>query len=88
MRDGVPATDLLAADTLMQRLVSDVLGLKWQDTAGGAAAEKARNDLIQLLVDLRAEARKAKNFAMGDQIRQRLAGLGVELKDGPQGTTW
>jgi len=88
IRDGVPATDLLAADTLMQRLVTDVLGLKWQDTAGGVAAEKARNDLIQLLVDLRAEARKAKNFAMGDQIRQRLAGLGIELKDGPQGTTW
>jgi len=32
-----------------------------------------------LLADLRAEARKSKNFAFGDQLRQRLATIGVEL---------
>jgi cysteinyl-tRNA synthetase len=88
VRDGTPAADLLAADTLMQALVGDVLGLKWQETQGGAAAEAERNALIQILVDLRNDARKAKNFAMSDQIRQRLTTLGVELKDGPTGTTW
>jgi cysteinyl-tRNA synthetase len=88
IRDGAPAADLLAADTVMQGLVGDVLGLKWQETQGGAAAEAERNALIQVLVDLRNEARKTKNFAMSDQIRQRLAALGVELKDGPTGTTW
>ena len=88
VRESAPPEDLLAADTLMQCLTGDALGLKWQDTAGGAAAEESRNELIQLLVDLRNEARKTKNFAMGDEIRQRLTALGVELKDGPQGTTW
>jgi cysteinyl-tRNA synthetase len=88
IRDGAPGADLLAADTLMQSLVGDVLGLKWQDTVGGAAAEAERNALIQILVDLRNDARKAKNFALSDQVRQRLAVLGVELKDGPTGTTW
>lgn len=88
VRDGAPAADLLSADTLMQALVGDVLGLKWQETQGGAAAEAERNALIQILVDLRNDARKAKNFAMSDQVRQRLAALGVELKDGPTGTTW
>jgi len=72
----------------MQALVGDVLGLKWQETQGGAAAEAERNALIQVLVDLRNDARKAKNFALSDQVRQRLAALGVELKDGPTGTTW
>jgi len=88
VRDGTPAADLLAADTLMQALVGDVLGLKWQETQGGAAAEAERNALIQILVDLRNDARKTKNFALGDQVRQRLTALGVELKDGPTGTTW
>jgi cysteinyl-tRNA synthetase len=40
------------------------------------------------LIDLRAEARKAKNFAMGDQIRNRLTQLGVKLEDLPSGTIW
>ncbi len=88
IRDGAPAGDLLAADTLMQALVGDVLGLRWQDTLGGAAAEAERNALIQILVDLRNDARKAKNFALSDQVRTRLATLGIELKDGPTGTTW
>ena len=46
------------------------------------------NGLMQLLIDLRAEARKAKNFALGDQIRKRLTDLGVTLEDRPAGTIW
>ncbi len=44
--------------------------------------------LMQLLIDLRAEARKSKNFALGDQIRKRLSALGVTLEDRPSGTLW
>ncbi len=87
VRDRAPAEDLRAADALMQQLVGDVLGLRWNDPLGGADPA-ARDGLIQILVDLRNEARKGKNFAMSDQIRDRLAKVGVELKDGPQGTTW
>ena len=46
------------------------------------------SDLIALLVDVRAEARKAKNFAMADMIRNRLARLGIMLEDRPGGTEW
>ena len=38
---GPGREDLLVADTLMQRLVGDALGLKWSDPVGGAAAESA-----------------------------------------------
>jgi cysteinyl-tRNA synthetase len=44
--------------------------------------------LMQLLIDLRAEARKAKNFAIADQIRKRLGELGVTLEDRAGGTGW
>lgn len=44
--------------------------------------------LMQLLIDLRADARKTKNFAVADQIRKRLTELKVTLEDRGGGTTW
>lgn len=44
--------------------------------------------LLGLLVEIRADARKAKNFAAADKIRSRLADLGVVLEDRPGGTQW
>lgn len=57
------------------------------------AEEKAQQDelvpaLMQLLIDLRMDARKAKNFALGDQIRDRLLAMGVTLEDRKEGTLW
>ena len=44
--------------------------------------------LIDLLVNLRAQARAAKQFALADQVRQSLAEFGIMLEDTPAGTTW
>jgi cysteinyl-tRNA synthetase len=71
------------------REVSQVLGLFGApppQAAGGN--DQLVNGLMQLLLDLRAEARKAKNFAMADQIRQRLGQIGVILEDRQGGTGW
>jgi len=57
-----------------------------QKSAGGGDA--LVNNLLALLVEVRAEARKTKNFAMSDRIRNRLAELGVILEDHPSGTEW
>ncbi|HUU95756.1 MAG TPA: cysteine--tRNA ligase, partial [Phycisphaerae bacterium] len=70
-----------------QRLTGDALGLKWSSPLG-EGNESKQNDLIKLLVDLRAEARKRKDFTLSDHIRERLADLGVELRDTPEGTKW
>jgi cysteinyl-tRNA synthetase len=43
---------------------------------------------VEQLIVARTEARKCKNFAEADRIRDELAGMGVVLKDGPGGTTW
>ena len=50
---------------------------------GGLSAEE-----IEALVAERAAARAARDFGRADAIRDRLAGCGVALKDGPDGTTW
>ncbi len=46
------------------------------------------DDLIALLIEIRADARKQKLFDFADKIRDRLSALGIKLKDTPQGTTW
>lgn len=57
-------------------------------------AEKSAGDdeltgkLLNLFIDIRADARKGKNFAMADKIRDKLAELGVTLEDRPGGTEW
>ena len=43
---------------------------------------------MRVLIDLRNQARKAKNFELSDQIRDRLLEQGIELKDGKEGTTY
>jgi len=88
--EGAGQEDLLAADTLMQRLTGGALGFQWRAAGdlGGGASDEARDSLIGLLVDLRNEARKQKDFGLSDKIRDRLAALGVQLKDTPEGTKW
>jgi cysteinyl-tRNA synthetase len=52
--------------------------------AGAALSEQE----IDLQIQLRAQAKKDKNFALADEIRQTLLDQGIVLKDAAQGTTW
>lgn len=45
-------------------------------------------DLVELLISLRKDAKKSKNFELADKIRNELSELGVEIKDGRDKTTW
>jgi cysteinyl-tRNA synthetase len=68
--------------------LGQVLGLFYEEPRAAGADDKVLNGLMQLLIDLRAEARKSKNFAMADQIRKRLGDLGITLEDRAGGTGW
>jgi cysteinyl-tRNA synthetase len=46
------------------------------------------DELMSLLITLRAEARARKDYALSDSIRDRLDGLGVTIEDTPDGTFW
>lgn len=52
------------------------------------ALKGLQNELIRILVDLRAELREKKEFELADSIRDRLTELGITLKDTAQGTIW
>ncbi len=71
------------------RELTATLGLFQQPVAEPAAAgDELANQLMDLVIALRAEARKSKNFALADRIRQGLAELGIVLEDRPTGTEW
>ncbi|MDG3003814.1 cysteine--tRNA ligase [Paludisphaera mucosa] len=53
-----------------------------------AGGDALTGDLMSLLIELRARLRKEKHYALADEIRNRLTGLGVVLEDGPEGTRW
>jgi cysteinyl-tRNA synthetase len=52
------------------------------------AAPEEVNQLLDLLVELRAQARERKDWAQADYIRSRLQELGIGLEDTPEGTRW
>src|SRR5690606_32956627 len=80
----------LKQGALLLKELGGVLGLfraEPQLPSAGADDELVGR-LVQLLIDVRADARKSKNFAMADKIRNELAELGIVLEDRPTGTEW
>jgi cysteinyl-tRNA synthetase len=53
-----------------------------------ASTQGADSGEIQKLIEERTSARKNKDWARADAIRQRLKNMGIVLEDGPKGTTW
>lgn len=92
--NSVLKTDLSEGEKAALVLDFDrVLGLKLDEPRKEFAKKPDPNVAddsaeIEALVAKRSEARKAKNWAESDRIRDLLKEKGVEIKDGPQGTTW
>lgn len=64
--------------------VRDVLGLQPTEESDNNKVD----DIIQILLDIRQQARTEKNWALSDQVRDQLAEAGIEIKDGKDGTTY
>ncbi|MCA9222827.1 MAG: cysteine--tRNA ligase, partial [Planctomycetales bacterium] len=77
-----------AVETL--RELSAVLGLFLKPPAATASAgeDSLPDDLMRLIIELRAAARKNKDFATADLIRDSLTKVGVTLEDRKDGTGW
>ncbi|RME98642.1 MAG: hypothetical protein D6768_16850 [Chloroflexi bacterium] len=84
----VSAATLEAIDNTYRTLGGEVLGIVPDEISSGGSSAGLEEELIRLLVDLRTAARKNRDFATSDTIRDKLAAIGVILQDGPDGTTW
>jgi cysteinyl-tRNA synthetase len=81
-------TVLSAIDEVYTQFGGEILGLIRPAEAHGSANAAREAGLIELLIEIRANARKNKDFATSDRIRDQLTALGVTLEDGPSGTVW
>ena len=81
-----------AACTLALRDLGRVLGMFQPEDArelrGGGDASGLVDGLMQLVIELRQDARARKDYASADKIRDALGRLGIVLEDGKGGTTW
>ncbi|NJN19022.1 MAG: cysteine--tRNA ligase [Oscillochloris sp.] len=82
---GVGGQPFASAQACLHELAA-VLGLRLNPQQRNVG-EKV-GPLLDLLIEVRSELRKVKQFALADQIRNRLSELGITLEDGPQGTGW
>jgi len=73
-----------AYETLLK--LTDVLGIYREERRSGD--EELISKLIDLIVEIRHEARQRKDWATADKIRDRLAQLGIKLQDTREGTIW
>ncbi len=89
LNSGQPISSgtLKAIDDLYRELGNGILGIV-PDELGAPARAGLESELVQLLIDLRAEARARKDWGTSDAIRDRLAEIGILLEDRPEGTTW
>jgi len=79
---------LNAINDTYNQLGGDILGIVPRANQTASANAERENGLIEMLIEMRAQARANKDFARADNIRDRLAGLGVQLDDRPDGTIW
>jgi cysteinyl-tRNA synthetase len=76
------------ADTF-DALGGDVLGIVPKAYPQDAGPSKDLLDpVVQLCIEMRAEAKKARNYPAADQIRAKLLAAGIQLEDRPDGTAW
>jgi cysteinyl-tRNA synthetase len=83
----IASEDKEALKKTMADFMFDVLGLKDVLEENNSSTDKLSNT-IELLIRLRAEARANKDFATSDKIRDQLQEIGIQLKDGKEGTTF
>ena len=84
-KESISPGDLDLLKTLYSTTVYEVLGLARAEDPDG---DNLTADLVELVLELRKEAKASKDYATADRIREGLTGMGVILKDHKEGTDW
>ena len=82
----ISAADLEELQSVFKLMVEDLLGLKVEATATGT--NEAYKKAIDMLLEMRLEAKRNKDWATSDKIRNELTALGFEIKDTKDGFEW
>ncbi|MFV5691239.1 cysteine--tRNA ligase [Flavobacterium sp. LT1R49] len=85
-KETLTSEELKTFTAAINGFVFDVLGL--EDEKISDSNNDKLEGTVNMLIEMRKQARDNKNFALSDQIRDQLIALGIQLKDGKEGTTF
>jgi len=85
--EKLSAVDLADMKSFYQSVVFDILGLR-AENIGGSTQNEVLSGVVELLINLRKEAKANKNWATSDRIRNELNTIGIEMKDTKDGVEW
>ena len=85
-KEKISATDLEELKSVFKLFIEDILGLKSEND--NSASNESYKKAIDLLLNIRLEAKQNKNWATSDKIRNELTAFGFEIKDTKDGFEW
>lgn len=85
-KESLTSIDLELLKNTLHEFTFDILGIR-KESQDSASKEKLEG-VVQMLIGMRDEARANKNWKLSDDIRDQLLALGIQLKDGKEGTTF
>ena len=86
--ETISVADLALLSNTMQIFIFDVLGLENNTASNENGGKDKLNGVVEMLIKMRKNARDNKDWALSDEIRDDLLSLGIQLKDGKDGTTF
>ncbi len=85
-KETITKQDLELLSTTLKAFIYDVLGL--ENTMASSDNSDVLNGVVEMLIKIRNEAKANKDYALSDEIRDKLKEKGIQLKDSREGTTF
>jgi cysteinyl-tRNA synthetase len=85
-KEKLSENDLAVLGETYRTFMADILGLEPEEQSG--QKDEIIGGLMNTIIDIRAEARAKKDFAISDHIRDKLLKINIQIKDGKDGATW
>ncbi len=86
-KEQISAADLEDLKSFYKAMVNDILGLK-EETAASSGHNEILAGTVELLINLRRDAKANKDWGTADKIRDELNAIGIEIKDTKEGVDW
>ncbi|MEI8185597.1 MAG: cysteine--tRNA ligase [Chlorobiaceae bacterium] len=91
-REGISEESCQKSEAFLYTAGTEILGIlsSNEECVGGNNVQSVKklDGLMDILLELRAEARNKKDFSLSDKIRDRLLAVGIEIKDTKEGVSW
>jgi cysteinyl-tRNA synthetase len=85
-KEELTDSDLAVLGETYRTFIVDILGLVPEEQSG--QKDEIISGLMETIIDIRAEARAKKDFAVSDHIRDKLLKINIQIKDGKEGASW